>query len=89
MQLSEDERTSLARIRTKMANERTLMSFYRTSFALIGVGAFIYKFYLSLFSSIIAGVMVLIGIIVAIYGYYRYKRYHKRIAQEMPEEPKK
>jgi uncharacterized membrane protein YidH (DUF202 family) len=75
----EDERDFLARIRTTMANERTLMSYYRTSFAVLGIAVFIYKFYQSKASAILALIFLLISISLAVYGSRRYRRFHQRI----------
>lgn len=77
--LRTDQRNLFARVRTIMANERTLMSYYRTSFAIIGVAAFIFEFYTSILSLILASVFIILGIAVAVYGTLRYRRFHRRI----------
>lgn len=75
----EDERNFLAKIRTTMANERTLMSYYRTSFAVLGLAVFIYKFYQSKASAILALLFLLISISLAVYGSRRYRKFHQKI----------
>ncbi|MGK7392464.1 MAG: DUF202 domain-containing protein [Candidatus Cyclobacteriaceae bacterium M2_1C_046] len=77
--LRTDQRNLFARVRTIMANERTLMSYYRTTFAIIGVGAFILEFYTSLLGTIIAAIFMIIGVGVAVYGTMRYRKFHRRI----------
>lgn len=79
---NEEERNWLARLRTLMANERTLMAYYRTSFAIIGISAFIFKFYQSTFLNIISGILILAGIVLAIYGSIRYKKFIRRISDK-------
>lgn len=75
----EDERNFLAKVRTTMANERTLMSYYRTSFAVTGLAVFIYKFYQSKAAAIFSLMFLLIGISLALYGSIRYRKFHRRI----------
>ena len=75
----EEERNILARIRTSMSNERTLMSYYRTAFAIVGLSVFIMKFYESEISKVLSVIFLCIGIGLAIYGYSRYRKYHRRI----------
>lgn len=75
-------RNIYAKIRTLMANERTLMSYYRAALALIGIGAFVFKFYDGLFARIFAGVFGLIGVALAIYGTIKFLHYRNRIMKK-------
>ena len=74
-----DSRNYLARLRTQMANERTLMSYYRSALALIGLGAFVFKFYENMVFYVVAGLFVLLGIILGIYGMTRYYRFKSKL----------
>ncbi|WP_425401997.1 DUF202 domain-containing protein [Fulvivirga imtechensis] len=65
-----------------MANERTLMSYYRAGLALIGIGAFIYKFFVSLVFMILSGLFLALGIAMAVYGTLRYFRFKKKILRK-------
>lgn len=77
-----DNRNYLAQLRTQMANERTLMSYYRSTLALIGLGAFIFKFYDAPVFRIVSGISVATGIILAIYGTLRYKAFNAKMTEE-------
>lgn len=68
----EPPRNVLARIRTIMANERTLLSYYRSALASIGLAAFIYKFFPSVTAAIFAILAVVFGIGIAVYGTLRF-----------------
>jgi len=74
-----DKRNIYARIRTLMSNERTLMAYYRTSLTLVGISAFVYKFYQSAFFMVIAIIFVLASAGIAVYGTLRFLDFKKRI----------
>jgi putative membrane protein len=74
-----DHRNYHARLRTQMANERTLLSYYRSGLACIGLGAFIFKFYESTFFVVLSALAVVIGIIIVIYGSIRYRKFKQKI----------
>lgn len=69
----------LARIRTVMANERTLMSYYRSSIASVGLAAIIFKFYPSTITAIYSVFSVIIAVMIAIFGTLRYLRVRERL----------
>ena len=77
-----DRRHYFARIRTQLANERTLMSYYRSGFALIGLGAFVFKFYQHMIFYVLSGVFVLAGLSLGIYGYLRYNRFKEKLLRK-------
>lgn len=77
-----DHRHYFARIRTQLANERTLMSYYRSGFALIGLGAFVFKFYQHMVFYILSGVFVIAGLSLGIYGYLRYNRFKEKLLRK-------
>lgn len=79
---SDYRRNIMAKIRTLMANERTLMSYYRSSLALVGLSAFVFKFYVSVPFIILSALFVLAAIGVAIYGTIKYLRFKKRILRK-------
>jgi len=74
-----DHRQYLARLRTQMANERTLMAYARCSLTLIGIGLFVFKFYEEMVFTIAAGLLGLVGFIVAGYGVFHYKRFKQKL----------
>ncbi|MBL3655215.1 DUF202 domain-containing protein [Fulvivirga sediminis] len=65
-----------------MANERTLMSYYRAALALLGISAFIFKFYVSVLFTVLSVVVLLAGLGLAIYGTLRYFRFQKKILRK-------
>lgn len=77
-----DRRHYFARIRTQLANERTLMSYYRSALALMGLGAFVFKFYAHMVFYIVAGIFVILGITLAIYGITRYYRFKEKLLRK-------
>ena len=77
-----DNRNYLARLRTQMANERTLMSYYRGALALIGLGAFIFKFYDAVAFQVLSVVSAVTGVILAIYGIARYRNYKAKLLKK-------
>ncbi|MDX1627111.1 MAG: DUF202 domain-containing protein [Fulvivirga sp.] len=77
-----DRRHYFARIRTLMANERTLMSYYRAALAMLGISAFVFKFFGSLFFMILSGVFLALSITVIIYGTSRYLVFKRKILRK-------
>lgn len=77
-----DRRHYFARIRTQMANERTLMSYYRGGLALLGISAFTFKFFTSLLFTLLSLVFLLLAISMAVYGTVRYFRFKKKILRK-------
>ncbi|MTI25632.1 DUF202 domain-containing protein [Fulvivirga kasyanovii] len=77
-----DRRHYFARIRTQLANERTLMSYYRGSLALVGISAFIFKFFVSWLFSALSLIFLILGISMAVYGTTRYFRFKKKILRK-------
>lgn len=76
---SDYRRNIFAKIRTLMANERTLMAYYRSSLALVGLSAFVFKFYVSLSFIILSAFFALAAIALAIYGTVKYIRFKRKI----------
>jgi len=65
----------LAGDRTHLANRRTLLSYWRTSLAFLGVGAFLIKSYPSRTIIVISSsIAILFGIIIFVYGTYWYRK---------------
>lgn len=77
-----DRRHYFARIRTQMANERTLMSYYRAGLALIGISAFLFKFFASLVVIVLSGLFLTLGVGMSVYGTFRYFRFKKKILRK-------
>ena len=81
-----DNRNYLARLRTQMANERTLMAYYRGALALIGLAAFIFKFYNSWVFELLSALCVIAGVTIAIYGSVRYRNYKAKLLRKSMQE---
>ena len=81
-----DNRNYLARLRTQMANERTLMAYYRGALALVGLAAFIFKFYDSLVFEVLSALCLIAGISVGIYGSLRYRNYKSKLLRKSMQE---
>lgn len=79
---SDYRRNIMAKIRTLMANERTLMSYYRSSLALVGLSAFVFKFYVSVPFIILSALFALAAVALAIYGTIKYLRFKRRILRK-------
>ena len=74
-----DNRNYLARLRTQMANERTLMSYLRGALALVGLAAFIFKFYDAPVFWVLSGISLVTGLSLGIYGMIRYRKYKQKL----------
>ena len=72
-------REPLAVDRTHLANERTLLAYIRTSFAMIGLGAFILHLENSEYSLVLGLAALAIALMLLTAGIIRYNYYHKRI----------
>ena len=79
---SDYRRNIMAKIRTLMANERTLMSYYRSSLALVGLSAFVFKFYVSVPFIVLSALFAVAAVGLAIYGTIKYLRFKKRILRK-------
>lgn len=77
-----DRRHYFARIRTQLANERTLMSYYRSAMALLGLSAFVFKFYDHPVIYAVAGIFVLLAVILAVYGITRYYKFKSKLLRK-------
>lgn len=77
-----DRRHYFARIRTQLANERTLMSYFRAGLALIGISAFVFKFFTSLAFLILSALFLIFGVGIVTYGILRYFRFKKKILRK-------
>lgn len=75
----EPKRNYLARVRTTMANERTLLSYYRSSVALLGFAAFIYKFLQSWATITLSILCVFFGLFLAYIGTRRFIKQRRKI----------
>lgn len=75
-------RNIMAKQRTLMANERTLMSYYRSALALLGLAAFVFRFYDPVLFKILAGIFLVLALVLIIYGTIRFRLFHKKIIKE-------
>lgn len=71
-------RDILARDRTHLANERTLLAYWRTAFALIVLGAFLIKFLDSQFT-MTATIAIVFGVFLFVFGTIRFFHYKNKI----------
>jgi len=77
-----DRRHYFARIRTLMANERTLMAYYRAGFGMLGISAFVFKFFPSLVFVILSVIFLIASIILIVYGTLRYLAFKRKIMKK-------
>lgn len=75
----EKKRNDLAKIRTNLANSRTLLSYVRTGLAMFGVAAFLFKFYVNDIVQILSGVVAIVAVAIFILGWMQYKKAQKKI----------
>lgn len=75
-------RNIFAKIRTLMANERTLMSYYRSALALAGLGAFVFKFYTSILFVALSVTFAVAAVALVVYGTIKYIRFKKKILKK-------
>jgi uncharacterized membrane protein YidH (DUF202 family) len=68
-----------AGIRTKLANERTALSYFRTACALWGLAMLVYKLFKPQLFTYIAIAFALAGFTIAFYGSYKFSRRQHRI----------
>jgi putative membrane protein len=71
--------------RAIFANERTLMAYLRTTIAMLGGGFVIVKLSQHLYMAIIGFVVMLAGVLLAVYSLYRYLQKQKRIDRQREE----
>ena len=64
----------LAIDRTILANERTLLAYGRTALALVIVGGSCITFFTALWVTVVGGLFIACGAMVAIRGWQRYRR---------------
>lgn len=76
------KRDLLAKDRTHFANERTLLAYWRTSLAFLGLGVFLLKFFSSVHMIIISGISIIFGILLFGYGAIRFFITKKKINEK-------
>lgn len=67
-------RNYLAKHRTHQANERTLLAYWRTALAFLGLGAFLIKFFPSMPLFIVAVISIIFAVIMLAYSMLRYSK---------------
>lgn len=77
-----DRRHYFARIRTLMANERTLMAYLRAALAMLGISAFVFKFFDSIVFLILSGIFLVSSITLIVYGVSRYFVFKRKILRK-------
>lgn len=66
----------LAIDRTVLANERTLLSYIRTSLALLIIGGTCFKFFDVLWLNVLGLIFMAVAVLVVLRGWTRYRRMH-------------
>lgn len=74
-------RDHLAIDRTVLSNESTLLSYIRTSLALIAGGATLIHFFNENYTETIGTILIVIGIVLLIFGYLRFRKMDKLIKE--------
>ena len=82
MEENYSKRDFLAKDRTHFANERTLLAYWRTSLAFLGIGVFLLKFFFSAHMIIISGISIISGILLFGYGTVRFFITKKKINEK-------
>lgn len=77
--LNNEIRDAMAMQRTVFANERTLMAYLRTAMAIVAGGFVAIKFSNDLYLEIAGAVLIVMGLAVGIYSFYRYRQKQKII----------
>lgn len=76
----------LARSRTVLANERTFLSYTRTSFMFLVSGVTLIKFYGNeTYVLVLGSALLAVGVAFAWLGFLRYRAMGKRIERTMPD----
>lgn len=70
-------RDSLARCRTKMAVERTILSYLRTALTIIVVAVSFIKFFDSMFLTILGWILIGLAPLLFIFGFVKCKKLEK------------
>ncbi|ARS37187.1 YidH family protein [Pontibacter actiniarum] len=78
-QKNREIRDEMATQRTIFANERTLMAYLRTAMAIVAGGFAAIKFSNDLYLEIAGVVLLLTGLVLALYAFYRYRQKQKAI----------
>ena len=78
-------RDQMAIQRTIFASERTLMAYLRTAIAVIAGGFAAVKLSHLLYMEVIGVVMMVLGLLLAIYSYFRYLRKQRFIKRQQDE----
>ena len=79
-------RDHLAYDRTVLANERTLLSYMRTSIALLAAGGTLMKIFPDERTTVLIGcVLLVLGVAVALVGPFRFVSVKKRLSQAYTE----
>lgn len=79
--MNNEIRDAMAMQRTIFANERTLMAYLRTAMAVVAGGFIAIKFSNDLYLEIAGTVLILIGLVIGAYSFYRYTQKQKVIEQ--------
>lgn len=74
-------RDYLAIDRTILSNESTFLAYIRTSLAVIAAGATLIHFIDKFSVKIFGGVLIIIGLIILVIGYLRYRSIDKEIKE--------
>ena len=71
-------------VRTALANERTLLSYVRTTLALVIAGATVLEFFEGRYMKLLGFVMMLGGVVTVAIGVWRYRTLRRRVVRALP-----
>lgn len=74
-------RDHLAIDRTVLSNESTFLAYIRTSLAVVAAGATLVHFFVEFYIQMVGGILVVIGIVILLLGYRRYRLMDKSIKE--------
>jgi putative membrane protein len=74
-------RDVLAADRTVLANERTFLAYMRTALTLVVSGITFVKFLGNAYLEILGWLFIPLGIFTFVFGWRRYRKMHRRLAQ--------
>ncbi len=75
-------RNNLAKLRTELANERTVLAYIRTSLSLVVTGLAFIKLFENREYFILGIIIVVLGVLVLIAGFYRFIKCTSVIGKE-------
>lgn len=83
MTIREDEKVGSGRLRTILANERTLLAYFRTALALLVFGMAAIKFFSDIWIIVVLGwFFIACGVGLLIWGLFHFRKVSRLIGKE-------